>query len=102
MNNKLLTLLGFASKSGNLSYGLGASKASVMAGKSKLLIVCSDISEKSLKEVNFHGEKYNVKVKVLQNTDTFTVTNAVGRKCGILSVNNSSFADAIMSLGGNV
>ncbi len=102
MKDKLLTLLGFASKSGNLSYGFGATVAATVAGKAKLLVVCNDISQKSLKEVRFYADKHNVDVKVLEQIDTFTVTKAVGRKCGILSVNDSSFADAILSLGGNV
>ncbi|MBQ6714773.1 MAG: ribosomal L7Ae/L30e/S12e/Gadd45 family protein [Clostridia bacterium] len=102
MNNKLLTLLGFAAKSGNLSYGFNAATFSASSGKGKLMIVCNDISKKSVKEVRFYGEKHKVKVMELQDVDTFTLTNAVGRKCGILSVNDSSFADAILSLGGNV
>ena len=102
MNNKLLTLLGFATKSGNLSFGLKAAVFSASVGKSKLMIVCNDISKKSIKEVKFHAEKHKVKVMILKDIDTFTLTNAVGRKCGVLSVNDSSFADAILNLGGNV
>ncbi len=102
MNNKLLTLLGFATKSGNLSFGLKAAVFSASIGKAKLMIVCNDISEKSIKEVRFHAEKHKVKVMELKNIDTFTLTNAVGRKCGVVSVNDSSFADAILNLGGNV
>ncbi len=102
MKDKLLTLLGFASKSGNLSFGFGAAIASTKSGVAKLLIVGNDISDKSLKEVRFYAQKHNVKVMTLKSIDTFTITNAVGRKCGILSVNDSSFADAILSLGGNV
>lgn len=102
MKDKLLTLLGFASKSGNLSFGFGAATASAKEQKSKLLIVCNDISMKSLKEVRFYADKCKVEVILLKDIDTFTLTNAVGRKCGILSVNDSSFADAILRLGGNV
>lgn len=98
MKDKLLTLLGFASKSGNLSFGFGAAIASLKSSKARLIIVSNDISDKSLKEVRFYAQKHNVRVIVLKSIDTFTVTNAVGRKCGILSVNDSSFADSILSL----
>ena len=95
MNNKVLTLLGFASKAGKLSFGMDMSLASVKSGKSFLVVSAFDVSEKSKKEINFHTQNKNVQFIVLTDIDIDTVSKAVGRKCGIISVNDKSFADAI-------
>lgn len=96
MNNKVLTLLGFAAKAGRLSYGYEATVGAVKAGKSKLVIIAEDISPKSLKETVYFADKFSVKYAVLGGIDIKTVSDAVGRKCGILSVSDQGFAEGIM------
>ena len=51
MNDKILTLLGFASKSGKLSYGFDAVKTALSQKKSKLVLIANDVSQKSKKEI---------------------------------------------------
>lgn len=103
-NEKVLSLLGLAAKAGSLSYGAEATKAALCSGKANAAVVCSEISDKSLKEIRFFAAKRNIPVILLQKYDINTVSSAVGRKCGILSVNNSSFAGAVLAAvqtGGN-
>ena len=50
MKNKLLTLLGFAAKSGNISYGMAKARESLAKGKARLAVSAADVSEKSRKE----------------------------------------------------
>ena len=95
MNSKVLTLLGFASKAGKLSFGAAASSDKIKGGNAKLVIISSDISEKSKKEIRFLSDKYGVNAILLDTVSTLTLSNAVGRNCGILSVNDGSFAAAI-------
>lgn len=95
LESKILTLLGFASKSNKLSFGFASSSETLKKQKSKLIVVGFDISEKSKKEIRFLAKKNGVNVIVLQNTDTNTLSHAVGRNCGIISVNDDSFASAI-------
>lgn len=94
MNNKILTLLGFAAKAGKLSFGFEAAVSAVKTGKSRLVLTASDISAKSRKEINFFADKGNIKHITLEGIDIKAVSDAVGRKCGIISVNDSGFADA--------
>ncbi len=95
MNSKILALLGFASKAGKLSFGMNDAKTSLDKGKSKLIIVASDVSPKSQKEIKFFSSNKDVKVITFNDISINTVSDAVGRKCGIISVNDSGFADAI-------
>lgn len=104
MTDKFLTLLGFAAKAGRLSYGMDMAVTAMRSKKAKLVLVCSDISPKSQKEVAYHAEKYNTEHICLGDYDKEAVSGAVGRICGIVSVNDSSFAGAVKSAlakGGN-
>ncbi len=94
MNEKVLSLLGFASKSANLSFGMDSSKESLKKGKTKLILAASDISEKSLKEIRFFAEKQKVDVISVEYSGD-TLAAATGRKGSILSVNDEGFAKAI-------
>lgn len=95
MNDKILTLLGFAAKAGRLSFGMDMSISSIKAGKSFLIVCATDVSDKSKKEIGFHTLNKNVPLIVLTDMDIATVSKAVGRKCGIISVNDKLFAEAI-------
>ncbi len=97
MNDKILTLLGFASKAGKLSYGFDAVKTALTQGKSKLVLMANDISPKSQKEVVFYGSKFKTESVVLDMYDMEALSHAVGRKCGIISVNDGSFAQGLTS-----
>ena len=96
LNNKILSLLGFAAKAGKLSYGFEATLWSVKTAKARLLAVAEDISPKSRKEMHYYADKYNVKITVLEGIDIKTVSDAVGKKCGIVAVLDRGFADAIL------
>ena len=97
MNDKILTLLGFATKAGKLSYGFDAVKTSLSQNKSKLVLIANDVSSKSKKEVLFFGDKFKTEVYVLNEYNMEIISHAVGKKCGIVSVNDSSFATGLLS-----
>lgn len=98
LNNKILSLLGFAAKAKKLSFGFEAAVWSAKTKKSKLLAVSEEISPKSRKEMFYYAEKYNIKITVLEGIDIKTLSDAVGKKCGIISVNDIGFADTITGL----
>ena len=103
-DSKSLTLLGFAAKAGRLSYGMDAAVKSLKSGKARLVISASDISPKSRKEAAFFADKNNTPFSALERLDIKTVSDAVGRRCGILTINDSGFADAFLKAytrGGN-
>ncbi|MEE0946941.1 MAG: ribosomal L7Ae/L30e/S12e/Gadd45 family protein [Acutalibacteraceae bacterium] len=98
MNDKILTLLGFASKSGNLSNGADSVKEMLKKHKAKLVIIAKDISEKSRKEIKYFASQSSIPV-IDADFDIETLSHATGKKGGILSVNEIGFANAIR--GGN-
>ncbi|MBR0467042.1 MAG: ribosomal L7Ae/L30e/S12e/Gadd45 family protein [Clostridia bacterium] len=94
MTQKILTLLGFASKAGKLSFGMLAATESVKRGKSKLLLTALDVSAKSKKEVIYLANKTKVPYMAL-DVDMKSLSHAVGKSCGIISVNDNNFANSI-------
>ena len=95
MNSKVLALLGFASKAGKLSFGMNEAKISLERDKSKLIVVASDVSNKSQKEIKFSSAQKNVSVLIFNDISIESLSKVVGRKCGIISVNDNGFADSI-------
>ena len=102
MNNKILALLGFASRAGRLSCGMNAATEAIFKGKSELCVAACDLSAKSLKEINFHAMKNNVRVIILDDCNIDVLSAAIGRRCGVLSVDDKSFADGIIGAANKV
>lgn len=96
MTDKALNLLQFAAKAGRLSYGTHATEWAITSGKAKLVCVANDISAKSVKELNFKASKTGIEVRVLENTDSEKLSQSLGKKCGIIAVNDESFSKAIL------
>ena len=95
MNSKILTLLGFAAKAGRLSFGMDATVMSIKSRKARLVIIANDVSDKSQKEIRFFAGKIPV---CELGCDKQMLSHAVGRQCGILSVNDEGFKDSILKL----
>ena len=96
MTDKALNLLQFAAKAGRLSYGTHATEWAISSGKAKLVLAANDISAKSIKELNFKASKTGIAVKILTATDSEGLSNALGKRCGIVAVNDESFKNAIL------
>ena len=92
--NKLNGLLGIASKAGKLSYGFNDSIFALKSKKALLFLCDSSISQKTEKELRFYGEKQNIQLYKIANTD-FNLSDIVGRSCKVISVNDKSFAKGI-------
>ena len=93
MSNKALTLLGFAAKAGKLAYGMDAAVTALKTKKAQLIVVAADISEKSRKEISYHAGNTPV---MITEFSIDTLSHAVGKKCGIISVNDKGFSQSIM------
>ncbi len=96
ISSKILTLLGFAAKALKLEYGMQKSIEAIKKNRSKLIVIASDLSEKSKKEISFYATKQNIRLRTIDVTIE-KLSTAVGRKCGVISVNDNGFADAIFN-----
>ena len=97
MTDKVLTLLGFASKAGALSFGAANAACAVSRGKAKGVFFANDISAKSRKEILFQCGKFGVEAFELENAGIDRLSNAVGRKCGVVAVLDDKFNTPLIS-----
>ncbi len=96
MNDPALSLLGFAAKAGKLSFGTHATEFAIESSKAKLIVIASDLSEKSIKEIKFKADKKQIPVIILKSTDKATLSGRLGKNCGIVAVNDDGFATAAL------
>jgi len=79
--------LGLCRKAGALEIGFDAAVTAMKFGKVKGLLISSDISVKTLKEIKFHAEKYKTDVVYLPGDKT-EVGNIIGISAGVIAVTN--------------
>ncbi len=95
MNDKFLSLLGMARRSGKLSTGHDAVISSVVKNRAKLVVVSSEGSERLKKEIS-HACSYGGKSIPVLLTDYTTValSEAIGIKAAVVSLDDEGFAKA--------
>lgn len=86
MNNKLNTL-GLCKRAGKLITGFDPVVEELAKAKSKAagIMLASDISAKTRKEILFQAEKYNVKTAEL-NATMDEVGSVIGKRTGIIAI----------------
>lgn len=93
-NDPVLSRLGFVRKAGRMSVGFAKTKEACANSMARLVVVASDVSEKSSKEIRFFAKG---KVPVVSIPFTLEqLSAAIGIKAGIVSVNDDGFAGAIV------
>lgn len=97
MNDKLLSLLGICRRAGKLVIGADPSVDSIHKHKAKLIIFASDFSPKSGKSVLFAAHECNVKTLTM-NRNKEQLSLAVGKFCGVLSIEDKGFAGKLTQL----
>lgn len=96
VNNKIITYISFAKKSGSLSLGFDAVKSDVLCKNAKLIILLNDASEKTKKEVQIIAEKYKVKSLILA-LESKDLLHIFGKKIVVISISNKDLSMAILN-----
>ena len=96
MNDKFLSLLGMARRSGRVSLGHDAVIGSIVRNKAKLCVLSKEASERLQKEIQ-HACTYENKNIPLIITDytLLELSSAVGSKAAVISVDDECFAKAL-------
>ncbi len=94
MQNKVLSMLGLAEKSGNVASGEFSTEQSVKKGKSYLVIVAEDASDNTKKQFTDMTNFYEVPMIIYGTKDD--LGNAIGKQFrASISINDENFARAI-------
>ncbi len=98
MNDKFLSLLGMARRSGNLCLGHDAAVSSVVKNKARLCIVSVEGSERLKREMahacSFEGKSIPV---IIADYPIQELSRAIGSKAAVITVTDENFASALMT-----
>ena len=88
--NKLLFAVSLAKKSGKLVMGFDAVKTAVIHGTAHIVLLAEDLSEKTVKRVNYFCED----LTEVHNTGLtqFEISQVAGRLTGVLAVTDENLA----------
>ncbi len=105
INNKekVYGLLGLTTKSGNIVFGTDACIEKIENKQVKLIIVASDASEKTKKNINFVCDKNSVPIKIFGTIEK--LSKAIGKNNkAIIGIKNESLAKEISKIidGGDI
>lgn len=97
MENKILTLLGFAQKSGNLVTGENTCEIFLKKKQIVLLIVSEDVSENTLKKMIGHARKYGVPLYQYGKREELSI--AIGKaNRAVIGIKDRGFAKKLAEL----
>lgn len=97
MNNKLCGLMGIARRSGHILIGFDAVRAALLAGKTQLILLASDCSPKTEKELRFAAEgKTCPVIKVEADKDAFTAALGMQKPVAVIATDDHGFATAMI------
>lgn len=99
LKDKTLSMLGLARRAGRLSMGHDMAIDALFKGKAKLLILCSDVSPRLVKEFEKTLVLKNISVPLFKTDISIDeIHRFVGYRAGVLTVNDENFANRIISL----
>ena len=93
MNNKLIGLLGIARRSGHILIGFDAVRAALLAKKAQLVLLASDCSPKTEKELRFAGQEARCPIQMTDGTKE-EIAAALGLQKPVAAVATDDFGFA--------
>lgn len=101
MNDRLTGLLGMARRAGHLTAGFDAAKDLLTAGRAQLVLLASDISQKTEKELRFAAGAASPPVLFAGLTKE-EIGHAIGanRPVGVIAIDDRGFAAAMQQAAG--
>lgn len=97
MNEKFLHLLGIARRAGRLSLGNDAAVEALRKGRTRLILLASDLSPRTAGGVEFAANEEGV-AAVRINATMDEISMALGKRTGVVAVNDSGFAKKLLAL----
>lgn len=96
---KALSMLGLARRAGKLSMGHDMAEQALLKKKAKLLLFCSDVSPRLIKEFETTIEKHSINIAVIKTDFTLNEIHfGIGYKAGVFTVDDENFSKRIVEL----
>ena len=97
MNNKIINLLGLATRARNIVSGDNAVENALKLNKVKMLIISEEASDKTKKNYKFYANKYNIPIIFMGKIEE--LSNAIGEKNrAIIGIKDRNIANQIIKI----
>lgn len=97
--SKLMSMLGLARRAGKLSMGHDMALQSVARNRAKMLVFCSDSSDRLVKEFDSYIKKHQLDIPIYIIKPTMDEIHfAIGYRAGVMTVDDVNFCTRITSL----
>jgi ribosomal protein L7Ae-like RNA K-turn-binding protein len=96
-NDRLLSLLGLARRAGRLFLGSDAVREAARRGGCPLILLAADLSPHTVRTVRAAAEGKKVKILLLHATMD-EIGCAIGKRTGVLAINDIGFATTLLAL----
>ena len=98
MNNKLCGLLGMARRSGHILIGFDAVRAALLAKKTRLILLASDCSPKTEKELRFAAQDTPCPICPVDGTkDAIAAALGLQKPVAVVATDDVGFAKAMQN-----
>lgn len=95
--DKIYGLIGLTTKSGSIVFGADACIEKIQSRKVQLVIVATDASEKTKKNIKFICDKNNISIEIFGTIEA--LSKAIGNKNkAIIGIKNESLANEIKKI----
>ncbi len=94
-HTKQLNLLGLAQRANALVSGDEQVEKAIKKGKVKLIVIASDVSEKTL--ARYESFSQNYKVPLTNNFNKIEISQAIGKSRAILGITNAGMSKKFLS-----
>lgn len=101
MNSQLLSFLGIARRANALTLGFDPAVEAMSGGKVCLLLLAEDLSSRTLRNITAAAQKNRVQTIVLEKISMDQIGAAIGKRTGIVAVNDEGFSNKLKTLCGN-
>jgi ribosomal protein L30E len=97
--NKTVNLLAICRKAGKLVMGFDASKEAMLSGRASVVLLASDLSPGTGKEIRFFAARARLPV-LSANASMDEIFRGTGKKAGVLTVCDDGLVDRFAELAG--
>lgn len=95
MNDSFLNLLGLCRKAGKLGLGHDACKESIKFSTARLLLICSDASERLADEMESLARENGIKTYSIKY-NMLDIKQALSFKAAVITVNDGGFSQSLI------
>jgi ribosomal protein L7Ae-like RNA K-turn-binding protein len=96
-NNRILSTISLCKRAGKLLLGFDVVGEAILSGEAKVVIIASDLSPKTQKEVELAAQKGGVRVLPIPSTMD-EIWQFVNKRAGVLAVSDQGLAGKLCGL----